>query len=79
MTRYRILVTALALPSLLLAATVARADAPSEIRIAFPQVGVGNRPTVGASVLATVHLQGTLEQEFKKELGSRCPAQERRT
>jgi sulfonate transport system substrate-binding protein len=45
----------------------ARADAPAEIRIAFPQVGIGNRPVVGASVLATMHLQGRLEQEFKKD------------
>jgi sulfonate transport system substrate-binding protein len=68
-TRHRIILTAfaLALPSLLIAATAARADAPSEIRLAFPQVGVGNRPTVGASVLATVHLQGRLEQEFKND------------
>jgi sulfonate transport system substrate-binding protein len=37
------------------------------IRVAFPGVGVGNRPVQGGSVLATVQLQGRLEQEFKKD------------
>jgi sulfonate transport system substrate-binding protein len=58
---------ALVLAGAVLSVAPARAEAPSEIRIAFPQVGVGNRPTVGASVLATVHLQGKLEQEFQKD------------
>jgi sulfonate transport system substrate-binding protein len=44
-----------------------RADAPSAIRIGFPGVGVGNRPVSGASVLATIHLQGRMEHEFKKD------------
>jgi sulfonate transport system substrate-binding protein len=45
----------------------ARADAPSVIRIAYPGVGVGNRPVVGGSSAATVHLKGMLEEEFKKD------------
>lgn len=43
------------------------AQAPSEIRLAFPSVGIGNRPVAGSSVLATVQLQGRLEEEFKKD------------
>lgn len=66
MTFHRTTFATFALASALFA-TTARADAPSEIRIAFPQVGIGNRPTVGASVLSTVHLQGRLEQEFEKD------------
>lgn len=46
---------------------LARADAPSEIRLAYPGVGVGNRPVVGGSSAATVHLKGLLEEEFKKD------------
>jgi len=43
------------------------ATAPSIIRIGFPSVGVGNRPIVGGSPPATVHLRGLLEEEFKPE------------
>jgi sulfonate transport system substrate-binding protein len=45
----------------------ARADAPSVIRMAYPGVGVGNRPVVGGSSAATVHLKGMLEDEFRKD------------
>jgi sulfonate transport system substrate-binding protein len=44
-----------------------RADAPSVIRIAYPGVGVGNRPVVGGSSAATMHLRGMLEDEFKQD------------
>src|SRR5688572_2012789 len=52
---------------LLFTALPARADAPSVIRIAYPGVGVGNRPVVGGNSTATVHLRGILEEEFKKD------------
>jgi sulfonate transport system substrate-binding protein len=45
----------------------ARAQAPSEIRISNPGVGVGNRPVVGGSAIATMHLRGLLEEEFKAD------------
>ena len=48
-------------------AAPARADAPSEIRISIPGVGVGNRPVVGGSAVATAHLRGLLEEEFKPD------------
>src|SRR5450755_4469765 len=32
--------------------------APSIIRIGFPSVGIGNRPIVGGTPAATVHLRG---------------------
>lgn len=43
------------------------ADLPKVIRIGFPGAGSGNRPRSGGSPLATAQLQGTLEEEFKKE------------
>jgi sulfonate transport system substrate-binding protein len=45
----------------------ARADKPSELRIPFPGVGIGNRPFVGGATLANLHLQGSLEEEFKAD------------
>jgi sulfonate transport system substrate-binding protein len=57
----------LALCALLGLPASARADAPAEIRLAFPGVGIGNRPVSGSSVLATVQLQGKLEEEFRKD------------
>ena len=59
------LLAALALA--LLSPGVASAEAPSAIRIAYPGVGVGNRPVVGGSSAATVHLRGMLEDEFRKD------------
>jgi sulfonate transport system substrate-binding protein len=50
-----------------LTASSARADAPSVIRMAYPGVGVGNRPVVGDSSAATLHLKGMLEEEFRKD------------
>lgn len=40
---------------------------PSVIRISNPGVGAGNRPAVGGSAWAVVHLNGLLEQEFKPD------------
>jgi sulfonate transport system substrate-binding protein len=42
-------------------------DKPKVIRIAFPSVGVGNRPVANGSALATAHLRGVFEEEFKKD------------
>jgi sulfonate transport system substrate-binding protein len=42
-------------------------DKPSVIRIGFPGVGVGNRPVNGGSALASAHLRGLFEEEFKKD------------
>jgi sulfonate transport system substrate-binding protein len=58
---------ALALLGPSLATGAARADAPSVIQIAYPGVGVGNRPFVGGSSVAVMHLQGLLEEEFRKD------------
>lgn len=43
------------------------ADKPTVIRIAFPGVGIGNRPFVGGGNAANLHLQGALEEEFKND------------
>jgi sulfonate transport system substrate-binding protein len=43
------------------------AEKPSLIRIAFPGVGIGNRPFVGGGNAANLHLQGALEDEFKAD------------
>jgi sulfonate transport system substrate-binding protein len=45
----------------------ARAAAPSVIRIGVPGVGIGNRPIIGGSNVATVALRGLLEEEFRAE------------
>ena len=42
-------------------------DKPKEIRIGFPSVGVGNRPIATGSALATAHLRGAMEEEFKPD------------
>jgi sulfonate transport system substrate-binding protein len=42
-------------------------DKPSVIRISFPGVGVGGRPYSSGNALATSHLRGTMEEEFKKD------------
>lgn len=52
---------------LTLSSHVARADAPSGIRVALAGVGIGNRPFVGGSSLSVVHARGLLEEEFKKD------------
>ncbi len=43
------------------------ADLPKVIRIGFPTVGTGSRPVSGGSPLSTAQLQGTFEEEFKKD------------
>jgi len=43
------------------------ADKPSVIRIGYPGVGIGNRPAAASNVIATLHLRGLLEEEFKKD------------
>jgi sulfonate transport system substrate-binding protein len=45
----------------------ARADAPKVIRVGYPGVGVGNRPASFGNAIATLHLKGLLEDEFKKD------------
>jgi sulfonate transport system substrate-binding protein len=57
----------LGLLSLTLLTNLARAEAPSEIRLGYPQVGVGNRPAAGGNAVATMHLRGLLEDEFRKD------------
>src|SRR5689334_4129255 len=55
---------------LLLAGSLSSAraeDKPSVIRIAFPGVGIGNRPYVGGHSTAVAHLRGMFEEEFKKD------------
>src|SRR4051794_40192127 len=42
-------------------------DQPSVVRIVNPGVGNGNRPAVGGSAWALVHLRGMLEEEFKAD------------
>jgi sulfonate transport system substrate-binding protein len=45
----------------------ARADAPTVIRMGYPAVGVGNRPAASGNAVATMHLRGMLEDEFRKD------------
>lgn len=52
---------------LALAPAAARADAPSVIRLGYPGVGVGNRPAASGNAVATMHLRGMLEDEFRKD------------
>jgi sulfonate transport system substrate-binding protein len=61
---FRTLATALALTLL---SSLARADAPSVIRVGYPGVGVGNRPAAAGNAVATMHLRGMLEDEFRKD------------
>src|ERR1700759_5468109 len=56
------------LAAVLLSAFRAHAeDKPKVIRIAYPGVGVVNRPFGTGSALATAHLRGLLEDEFKPD------------
>lgn len=50
----------------------AHAQAPSEIRISNPGVGVGNRPVVGGSAIATMHLRGCSKRS-SRPTASRSP------
>jgi sulfonate transport system substrate-binding protein len=61
---FRTLAAALALTLL---SGLARADAPAVIRIGYPGVGVGNRPAAAGNAVATMHLRGMLEDEFRKD------------
>jgi len=65
--RIKLVALMAALALILFNASGARADAPSVIRMAYPGVGVGNRPVVGGSSAATMHLKGMLEAEFEKD------------
>jgi sulfonate transport system substrate-binding protein len=58
---------ALALLQLLPIVTQAAEEKPKEIRIAFSSAGASGRPLAGGSSLATAHLRGALEEEFKKD------------
>lgn len=42
-------------------------DKPKVIRISYPGVGVGNRPAASGNIVATAHLLGLFEQEFKPD------------
>jgi sulfonate transport system substrate-binding protein len=44
-----------------------RADTPTVIRMGYPGVGVGNRPAASGNAVATMHLRGMLEDEFRKD------------
>lgn len=46
---------------------LALADKPSVIRVGYPGVGIGNRPASYGNSVATLHLKGLLEEEFKKD------------
>ena len=61
---FRTLAAALALTLL---SGLARADAPAVIRLGYPGVGVGNRPAAAGNAVATMHLRGMLEDEFRKD------------
>jgi sulfonate transport system substrate-binding protein len=45
----------------------ALADAPTVIRMGYPGVGVGNRPAASGNAVATMHLRGMLEDEFRPD------------
>ena len=53
--------------ALLMVHGLAFADKPSVIRVGYPGVGIGNRPAAANNVVATLHLKGLLEEEFKKD------------
>ena len=63
----RMVLLSIVLAVALLPVRLARADAPTVIRMFNPGSGVGNRPYVGGSSFVTMHLKGMLEDEFKKD------------
>jgi len=67
LSSFRSLIVGCSALLLLAQASSAAADQPAEIRIANPGVGAGNRPFVGSSTAATMHLKGLLEEEFRKD------------
>lgn len=44
-----------------------QAATPKEIRISVSSAGEGGKPKVGGAYIASAHLRGVLEQEFKKD------------
>jgi sulfonate transport system substrate-binding protein len=67
-SRWRYALTACALACSVLTAASAHAEGkPSEIRMVYPGVGIGNRPSVGGNSTAVMHLRGMLEEEFKND------------
>jgi sulfonate transport system substrate-binding protein len=67
--RRRLFAAHLAAVLVLGALAAARADEgkPTVIRIGIPGVGNGNRPIIGGSSIANVHLLGLLEKEFQQD------------
>lgn len=63
----RVMAALLLACSALVAGAAQAESKPSEIRIAYPGVGIGNRPSVGGNSTAIMHLRGMLEEEFKKD------------
>ncbi|XYI00090.1 ABC transporter substrate-binding protein [Sorangium sp. So ce1128] len=55
------------LAPLVIALSAQAAEKPSEIRVANPGVGVGNRPAVGGSAWSLLSLRSALEGEFKSD------------
>ena len=64
-TILRLFLAALLLPCGLSSARAE--DKPAVIRVAFPGVGIGNRPYTGGHSTAVAHLRGMFEEEFKKD------------
>lgn len=63
-----IFATVLAAASFVLPPSAAADDGkPQVIRFGFPGTGSGNRPILGGNPLATAHLQGKMEEEFKND------------
>ena len=62
----RLTTVLLALSALGLSVSVQAAN-PKEIRISVSSAGEGGKPKVGSSFVATAHLRGVLEQEFKQD------------
>ncbi|MES2205883.1 MAG: ABC transporter substrate-binding protein [Pseudomonadota bacterium] len=60
------IISALALTVIFIAPSSAE-DKPVEIRVAYSSAGTGGRPLAGGNSLATTHLRGLLEQEFKAD------------
>lgn len=67
MTNRWLIASYLLLVLLWLGSPVRAEDKPAVIRVAVPGVGIGNRPVVGGSSWAVVHLRGLLEDEFKAD------------
>lgn len=65
--RNKTLWSALLALALLTLQSLALADKPSVIRIGYPGVGTANRPASFGNSVATLHLKGLLEEEFKKD------------